>query len=264
MAVGALLILLLSILAYRFRAMDALGLAAGGVMGLIILYSGGWAWLTLLLAFFVVASLATKYRYSYRRKHATNEEKNMIRGWPNTLANGGIATVAAIIELYRPSGLWAAMFLGAVGTALGDTLATELGLLSKSKPRRITDLKPVEPGTSGGITPLGLTAQLAGPLFLGATALAVGFRAGGPLGILLPTVVGGFSGGCLDSLIGATIQGVNRCQVCGRMTEALTHHGKPTRTLQGVRAIDNNMVNFLATLFGGLVGMALYLGLQLG
>ena len=50
---------------------------------------------------------------------------------------------------------------------LGDTLASELGILSPTLPILITTLKPVPPGTNGAISLGGTLASIAGGLIMG-------------------------------------------------------------------------------------------------
>lgn len=55
---------------------------------------------------------------------------------------------------------------------LGDTLASELGILSPTPPILITTLKPVPPGTNGAMSLGGTLASILGGLIMGATMLA--------------------------------------------------------------------------------------------
>jgi uncharacterized membrane protein len=170
-----------------------------------------------------------------------------------------------------------AAFLGALATHTADTLATEIGLLNPSPPRLITKpSKCVPAGTSGGISVMGYLATLFGCLIIGLTAavLAAPFWVSAfgiammpeiinfaPVTIILVSLAGGFVGCTIDSLFGATIQGMWRCQVCGKHTEKKMHCGEPADYLRGNRFFDNNMVNLISGLLGALVAIFLYLAL---
>jgi len=166
-------------------------------------------------------------------------------------------------------------FLGAVSTATADTLATEIGLLNPLPPRLIINpRKVVPPGTSGGVSVAGELATVLGTLLIGgiAAVLAAPFwinlfgttfmpeLAGiAPVTFILISMVGGIVGCTVDSLLGATIQGMWSCNICGKQTEKKTHCGEKSTYLRGNQFLDNHMVNLVSCLFGALVAIGLFL-----
>jgi len=254
---GLAVITVLGILAFRLKTMDRGGLISGIAIGILILAGGGWPWLILIMLFFTASAPSTHLKYEYKRSIGYGQEKGGVRGWRNTFANGGVAAIAAAAELWSGGDIYAAAFLGAVSAATSDTLATEIGLLSKIKPRLITDLRrEVASGTSGGVTPLGELMTILGGLMIGVAAVLLGFSDAPPLKVVLAGVIGGFVGSTVDSALGATVQGIYLCEACGQDVENGIHHGRPTKHLRGVRLVDNNVVNFFATLFGALASLA--------
>jgi uncharacterized protein (TIGR00297 family) len=237
-------------LALATKALDFAGAVAGLTVGSAILLFGGWEWFLLLLTFFVVAGLSTRFRFDQKRRMGFSEGLGGTRGWRNVLANGSLCAVFAVaygMSTYRPF-LWA--YIGAVSTSMADTLATEFGLLNPHEPRLITDLgRKIPAGTSGGVSPYGEGASLLGSTLLSAVAWFVGF---GSKGSIVPILglVSGFLGSTFDSLLGATIQVKFVCEVCGRTVEKRVHCGRAASPASGLRFMDNNLVNFLATLFG--------------
>jgi uncharacterized membrane protein len=66
--------------------------------------------------------------------------------------------------------------------------------------------------------------------------------------------LGGFCGALVDSLFGATVQRVYFCDHCHRETEQRVHTcGRNTRLVRGWRWLNNEGVNFLCAMAGGLV-----------
>lgn len=178
------------------------------------------------------------------------------------MANGAVATVLAFVGGMGGSSMdpvYLAGFLGAVGTAGGDTVATEIGLLYRNPPRLITDLKRrVPPGTSGGVSILGEAAQVVSSLLIGATVIVFapsGAFATWALGV---TVVASFAGSTVDSVMGATVQGMFKCRVCQRTTEKRVHCGETAVHVRGMPWLDNNVVNLFAIAFGALVAVGLH------
>ena len=142
-------------------------------------------------------------------------------------------------------------------TANADTWATELGILSTTEPRLITTKQRVSPGTSGGITGLGTTAAAGGALSLGLVFQLLQ-RHVSPVATFT-ALVSGLVGSLYDSLLGATIQATYYCSTCDKETEQHVHScGTRTRLLRGLSWMNNDVVNFLATLVGGLVAMTLH------
>lgn len=259
--VGFALITLLSYLAFKLRALTLSGAIASAAIGMIILVgSGCWSWLLIIIIFFVTASFFTRYKYSYKRCLGAAEPKGGARSWVNAVSNGGAAALFAAAEAVFGGDIFAAAFLGVVATAASDTLATEVGLLSRTKPRLITDLRrQVEPGTSGGLTPLGTAMAVVGALIIGFSAYLLSLFSGSLFKVVAVAVVSGTLGSICDSFVGALLQEKYRCAVCGRVVEQPTHHGVKGFFVSGIRRFDNNLVNLTSTFIGAFVAMAVFL-----
>ncbi|MHA1594984.1 MAG: DUF92 domain-containing protein [Candidatus Baldrarchaeia archaeon] len=257
---GAVIVALLGVLSLKTKAVDKSGFLAGFFVGFSIWIFLGWQFFIVILMFHTIAAVFTHFKYDIKRRRGVAEEKGGARAWYNVLANGGLPAILAIFEgLAKFSGMMAdifiAGFIGAVSTACADTLATEIGLLYPSKPRLITNLKKrVEPGTSGGVTPLGEIAIIFGSLLIGFTAYVV---TASPL-LFIIALISGFVGATFDSILGATIQGTYRCRVCNKITEKRIHCNCETIYLRGFKVVGNNAVNFTATTIGALTAMILF------
>jgi uncharacterized membrane protein len=67
---------------------------------------------------------------------------------------------------------------------------------------------------------------------------------------------GGTVGSLADSLLGATVQQMFRCGVCGREIEAAHHCGQPAVRIRGYAGWNNDAVNVAGSLAGGLAAVA--------
>jgi uncharacterized protein (TIGR00297 family) len=243
--------------AVLLRAIDARGFLASAIVGFAIMYGGGFSWFVIVAVFFTLGVAFTLYKYGYKRRLGGAQGKGGARNWPHILANGGLASIAAMWNLADPGTLPAAVFLGAISTSAADTVATELGLLSHSQPKLIIHpSEPVSPGTSGGVTALGFIGAGFASLVIGAMALAVGVLPD-PYLIIPLSLVGGVFGAVFDSLVGATIQRKGYCAVCLKRTEELKHCGERTVATSGVWYVENNVVNVLSTVAGAAATVAM-------
>ncbi len=264
--------------AYRRAALSRSGVAGAILTGTLIYGCGGWVWGTLLITFFVLSTLISKYRERTKEQLAEKFAKGSRRDLGQALANGGAGTIFAVAHAFAPHPLLFAAFVGAIATVNADTWATELGVLNRRPPRLITTGRPVEPGTSGGISLLGTTATLVGALAIGAAALLYALidgRFGGEglavAGIAAPArsgwlltvaALGGLAGSLCDSLLGATVQAIYYSPSRQKETErAVDPNGTPNRPVRGWQWLDNDWVNFISSLVGAGVSALVW---QLG
>jgi len=226
--------LVLGIGAYWAKAADADAVLSETMICLLVILFGGLTWFLLLLAFYLMGGGFTRYGYAYKSKLGIAQSHGGVRGYKNVYSNSLVPLAMAICYGVYGSDLFLYAFIGSVATANGDTLASEIGETSRSRPRMITTLRETDPGVDGGVTLLGEAASLAGALIIGLISFGAGMTGFSGLAV---GIVGGFLGTNFDSLLGATMQ---------------------SRGL-----LSNNGVNLMATAFGALVGGASWYILQI-
>lgn len=252
-----LLSTIISLLAYRRGSLSTSGVAGAILVGTLTFGFGGWTWGLLLGVFFVTSSLLSHFKEKEKQLAAEKFDKSHRRDLAQTLANGGAGALVALLSALVPAPIWFPYFLGVMATVNADTWATELGTLSPRPPRLITTGRVVEVGTSGGVSLLGTTVSLVGGLIIGLAA-ALARRPQRPWPLIFSAGLAGLAGSLVDSLLGATVQQIYYCDVCKKETEKKLHKcGHATRPLRGWSWLDNDLVNLLASLAGGLVALAL-------
>lgn len=264
---GLLLSGVIAGLAYWRQALTLSGMVGAIVVGTLTFGFGGWVWGLLLITFFVSSSWLSHYRSEDKEGAAERFAKGSRRDLGQTLANGGTGAALALAFAQYPEPMLFAAFLGVMGSVTADTWATELGILSRVPPRLITTGEVVPPGTSGGLTKLGTWASLAGALLIGAMATLltqIESLAGGNgwslQAVTLPlyAAAGGMTGSLVDSLLGATLQGIYYCAHCGTETESPVHRcGQPAQLRRGWAWLNNDVVNLASSVAGGLVAALL-------
>ena len=252
-------IILMTFFAHRIKVIDKHGAIAAILIGFIILYFGLVSWFFVLLSFFVVSSVFTKYKYKQKQKMGTSEENGGARGWKSVLANGTAPAIFAILYyLSNNNIIFTLSFVGAISFALSDTVATEVGLLSKTKPRSILTGLELDKGQSGGVTIQGevaaITSSVLTGIICGLLLLSDNIISFQMLIILLAAVAGGIISTNIDSILGATIQAKYRCINCRKYLEKrVIHCNFLTVQETGIRLVDNNIVNLVSAILGAAV-----------
>lgn len=226
---------------YLARTLTFAGLAAAVAVGAAVWTGQGGRGFAVLAAFFLLASGLT--RLGYRRKAAEGlaESRGGRRGAGQVLANGGVASAAALAGVVVPSATAAApaltvAFVAAFATAAADTAGTEVGQLLGRRTYLVTTWRPVARGSDGGVSLPGSLASAFAAVVVAAVGAWVGLY---PWHLAPIPALAGFLGAAADSLLGATL-------------ERRGH-------------LDNDRVNLLATAAGGLLALALaWIVLSLG
>jgi uncharacterized protein (TIGR00297 family) len=265
---GLALSAIIAVLAYRRGSLSPSGALGALVVGTLIFGLGGWVWGVVLAVFFISASTLSHFKEREKATVAEKFEKGHRRDIGQVMANGGLGALIAVLnatvpETAVPRELWFYLFIGVMATVTADTWATELGTLSKAPPRLITNGRTVEVGTSGGVSPLGTGVSLLGGLLIGLTAGLLGAVVGllnwnSAIVIGFIGAASGAAGSLIDSLMGATIQQIYYCDTCQKETERRVHRcGTTTRPVRGWSWMNNDLVNLISSLGGGLVAAIL-------
>ncbi|TVY06665.1 DUF92 domain-containing protein [Paenibacillus cremeus] len=252
--------------AYMKRSLTLSGMVAAVILGTLMYAAGSLAWFGTLIAFFLSSTLLSKWKSRKKAALESGYAKSGRRDAGQVLANGGLGLVLCLGNAITPHPAWWAAFVGVMATVNADTWATEIGGLSRTLPRSIVSGRTVPAGTSGGITPLGFAASCAGGLFISAVAWAL--RAPAAPGyastaaaLALLGLAGGLAGSLADSWLGAVLQAMYRCQVCGREIEKNRHCGTVAVSIRGAAFMTNDAVNMISSLIGGAVSLAITLAI---
>jgi uncharacterized protein (TIGR00297 family) len=236
--------------AYALGAASVSGMVAGAFVLLLTLVLGGVGWFLALTTFYGLGGLVSKYRFDEKAARGVAQENAGARGTGNVAANSAVALVSVVGFAATAgdggslSAAFALAFAGAVATAMADTLSSEVGGLF-DRPRLVTTLRPVPAGTDGAVTWQGELAGFTGAALVGLVVTAQTPVWGAVVGTVAPVdpaatlvvTLAGVGGMTVDSLLGAAVEG-NR--------------------------VGNETVNFLATLSGAVVAVALGFGVGLG
>lgn len=219
--------------------------------------------------------MATKYKHEIKKRIDATAADSSVRGISQVLSCSAIAVALSLFNVWccggdQPVDFTAAPLSSSVtcgivahyATCLGDTLASELGIVSEEAPILISrPWRRVPPGTNGGVTLLGTLWSLFGGAIIGAFNVAMDLTSGATSrNYVIPMIVFGAScgllGSLIDSLLGATLQ------ISYWDPEAKTiHHEKPPTSskfpvqhVAGVDLLNNVQVNLISVAITTFLG----------
>ncbi len=228
---GAAINLAFGATAFAMKMVSLSGFLSGLIVGTILYTFGGYPLYLILITFFVLGSGATKFGYARKKALGVAQEKGGARGWKNAVANCSMGAFLAILAALVPehrSLLFVAGFFGAFATAASDTVSSEIGQVLGKHPILITTLRPVPVGTEGAISLEGTFAGILASIVLCGIGIALQVL---PPAAALICVVAAFIGTTVESYLGAT--------------------------LEQMKIIDNEIINFMNTLVGAAAAMIL-------
>ncbi|MBT6972495.1 MAG: DUF92 domain-containing protein [Euryarchaeota archaeon] len=211
-----------------FKVLDGAGIAAAGVLGIIVGVLGHWSWLVILLTFLMSSHIATKWGWEQKKEFGMCESEDGHRSWQNVAANGFLpGTVALIAFIFAEWTMFNWLFVAAVAVAAADTWASEFGCLDP-RVRLIRNGMLVPPGTNGGTSILGQKAALGGAALVSIVALVIGWvPATGNIneaGVFSAMASGDWAGGMVLALI-TTVIGYIGCQIDSILGAAFENRG---------------------------------------
>jgi len=209
------------------------GAGAGLALGTLVYLGYGYKSFLMLLAFFLLGSLATRVGYAAKARRGIAEKRGGARSWGEALANtlaGAFFSILVITTHHEAAFLLA--LVAAFAEAAGDTVSSEIGQWISERAYLITTFQPVLAGADGGISVGGTLAGLLASAVVVGAGYGLGLCGIGGAAIALAAA---FAGDLLDSVLGATIE------------------------QRGL--VTNGIVNFTSTSFAGGLALAITFGL---
>lgn len=258
-------------LGYRKRSLSKTGAIAAFLVGVVVMTTG-FEFGIILLLFFVSSSFLTKLGGKRKSSLEDGHKEGGQRNWEQVVANSLFACMLCILhkatissntlELLRQDGLFLnvhdpqflwhscvfASFISFFSCTNGDTWASEIGILTSSRPFHVILLKRVPRGTNGGVSFAGTMASVLAGVIIGFPIVMMypsNWR------IIFVTVFASTAGSFLDSVFGGLWQYSGYCPLKQKVVNEATPF---SRKISGRDILDNHQVNFLSATFTAIIG----------
>ena len=231
------------LIAFILKVIDYYGsLAASGIAFLFYYFAG------LNAILFIVGCYALMLTVSVIGKILKNDLSSVVlktgmKDFTEIFVNGIWAVIGIILFAATKNHTFFVIALLSMSEGFVDSLASDVGTLSKKTPYDLIRKSHVQKGVSGGVTVLGSTASFLGAILF-STVICLICKL--PL-YLLPLLTVILYTGCIaDTVFGSLFQVKYRCSVCGLVTEKEKHCEKDTEVISGKRFVNNDTVNCLS------------------
>ena len=246
--------------AWSARWVTRTGAIATLITGALVFWLGGGEAVVPLIAFFVSSSVLTaigrKTKKSAKRKPLIEADG---RTGVQVLANGGAAVAIVIahrVLAYQvpleQDRIVQILFLAAVAAVNADTWATEIGSRWGGNPRQLSTWRKVAPGTNGAISIIGTIAAAGGALFIPLCSYRLWDMTNAEFAAVA------WAGLSVAALFSTSFRRATyrawqfRNPSSNEVTDSPETNGKRNALIRGLPWIDNNVVNFAASVAGAL------------
>lgn len=267
---GIIIATLMCLRGKKKKSLSASGSATAFVVGFTSIACGARGFL--LLVFYQLGTMITKIRKENKIKKDGDVSKSSVRSPHQVLACSGIAVLISLIHAFycgeeisinfQLSPLESSLACSIIAhycTCSGDTFASEIGILSKSKPFLITaPWRTVPHGTNGAISMWGTLWSAIGGLSIGLAFIIIDKFCSGLdtqiYNIIVYSSLCGLLGSFIDSVLGAIFQATyydddKKLVYCDEMDAP-----KNAKCINGMNVLSNAQVNLFSVLATTLIG----------
>lgn len=244
--------------AYKKQALTLGGIFAAIFLDIVISVSLGNLGFLTLFVFFACSIIVDKFKKWYKKTkqndETSHEKRGECRDSVQVFSNGLVAGICAILYLNTHEKMFLLAFAASLAEAFADTVASGIGVAAK----RVFDpfrFEKCEHGISGGMSLVGTVSSFIASFVVALIPFA--FGAISPVEMIV-VAVAGFLGAIFDSFLGSVFQIKFKCSICSRIIEKEEHCGAKSTKYRGFAVINNDVVNFLSTVFAAVVAAAIF------
>lgn len=224
----------------------------------VLYYFGGIkSYIALMLVFCVVIIVEKLLHTKTATIFQSMNKEYGLRNERQLIANALMIVLSIAIYGITKNVVFIISFFATIAEAIGDSIASDVGVLSRTDPFDICTFKKVPKGVSGGISILGTIASICVCLYTGILYCCIyemNFHH------FAAIVISSLLGIILDSVLGSKIQAQYRCAICGKVTEKERHCEQATTLEKGFRTFDNTKVNLICNIFSCVLACLLMMG----